>query len=194
MKVHFIRSGERRYSIRIERPDAPTLIMDPAPGYDPDMPHDMVHFIVEAALALKSGVFGQIAAGGDAGSFRLERDDSLSPKDRQRAARRQSEKGAQQLKAQGREGELSELAAFLFDIGWRSRSRPDSAAQRAALAEADRVRATLSAAERIRLDAAQPRIFADFERLSTAWRALNIGEALLLDWPSATILPSSSRT
>ncbi|WP_033073353.1 hypothetical protein [Sphingopyxis sp. MWB1] len=187
MKVHFIRSGERRYSIQIERRDAPTLIMDPAPGYDPDIPHDMVHFIVEAALGLKSGVFGQIAAGGDAGSFRLERDDRLSAKDRQRAARKQGEKGAKQLKAQGREGELSELAAFLFDIGWRIRSRPDSAAQRAALAEADRVRASLSQAERARINAAEPRIIADFDRLSIAWRALNVGEALVLDWPSGKI-------
>ena len=72
MKVHFIRSGERRYGMRIEREGAPVLVMDPAPGFDPDLPHDMVHFVVEAALGLKTGVFGQIAAGGDAGSFHVE--------------------------------------------------------------------------------------------------------------------------
>ena len=64
MKVHFIRSGERRYSMRIEREGLPVLVMDPAPGFDPDLPHDMVHFVVEAALGLRTGVFGQIAAGG----------------------------------------------------------------------------------------------------------------------------------
>lgn len=183
MKVHFFRSGERRYSMKIERADAPTLVMDPAPGFDPDVPHDMVHFVVEAALGLKSGVFGQIASGGDAGSFRVAADD-LSAKDRQRAARKQVAKGARLVKAQGREGELSELAAFLFDVDWRSQARADSAAQRAALSEAERTRASLSADERARIDAARPRVFADFERLSKAWRALRVGEALTLEWPT----------
>jgi len=185
MKVHFIRSGERRYSMRIERAGAPVLAMDPAPGFDPDLPHDMVHFVVEAALGLKTGVFGQIAAGGDAGSFHVEAGGALSAKERQRAARKQVAKGAKLIKTQGREGELSELAAFLFDIGWRSGTRPDSAAQRAALGEAERTRASLSVDERARIDAAQPQVFADFERLSKVWRALPVGGALILEWPSA---------
>src|SRR3546814_1417139 len=83
MKVHFSRSGERRYSMRIEREGLPVLVMDPAPGFDPDLPHDMVHFAVEAALGLKMGVFGQIAAGGDAGSFHVEAGGTLSAKERQ---------------------------------------------------------------------------------------------------------------
>ncbi|WP_448140437.1 hypothetical protein [Sphingopyxis fribergensis] len=184
MKVHFIRSGERRYGMRIERVDAPVLVMDPAPGFDPDVPHDMVHFVVEAALGLQNGVFGQIAAGGDAGSFHVEAGGALSAKERQRAARKQVQKGAKLIKAQGREGELSELAAFLFDIAWRSSTRPDSAAQRAALGEAERTRTSLSADERARIDAARQRVFADFDRLSAAWRALPVGEALVLEWPS----------
>jgi len=185
MKVHFIRSGERRYSMRIERAGLPVLVMDPAPGFDPDLPHDMVHFVVEAALGLKTGVFGQIAAGGDAGSFHVETGGALSAKERQRAARKQVAKGAKLIKGQGREGELSELAAFLFDIAWRSSTRPDSAAQRVALGEAERTRASLSTDERARIDAARPRVFADFGRLSKAWRALPIGGTLVLEWPSA---------
>ncbi|MGH6632149.1 hypothetical protein [Sphingopyxis sp.] len=104
MKVHFIRSGARRYGMRIERTNAPVLVMDPAPGFDPDLPHDMVHFVVEAALGLKTGVFGQIAAGGDAGSFHVEARGALSAKERQRAARKQVAKGAKLIKSQGREG------------------------------------------------------------------------------------------
>src|SRR5690606_12177832 len=184
MKVHFIRSGERRYGMRIEREGAPVLVMDPAPGFDPDLQHDMVHFVVEAALGLKTGVFGQIAAGGDAGSFHVEAGGALSAKDRQRAARKQVTKGAKLIKAQGREGELSELAAFLFDVAWRSSTRPDSAAQRAALGEAERTRSDLSPDERARIDAARPRVFEGFERLSKAWRALRVGEALVLEWPT----------
>ncbi|HET6525846.1 hypothetical protein [Sphingopyxis sp.] len=188
MKVHFIRSGERRYGMRIEREDAPVLVMDPAPGFDPDLPHDMVHFVVEAALGLKTGVFGQIAAGGDAGSFHVEAGGALPAKERQRAARKQVAKGAKLIKAQGREGELSELAAFLFDVGWRSGQRPDSAAQRVALGEAERTRAGLSPDERARIDAARPRVLADFERLSQAWRGLRVGDTLTLEWPSGRII------
>jgi hypothetical protein len=184
VRVHFVRSGERRYSMRIEREGAPVLVMDPAPGFDPDLPHDMVHFVVEAALGLKTGVFGQIAAGGDAGSFHVEAGGVLSAKERQRAARKQVAKGAKLVKAQGREGELSELAAFLFDVAWRSETRPDSAAQRAALGEAERTRQSLSADERAGIDAARPRVFADFDQLSRAWRALKMGDALILEWPS----------
>src|SRR3546814_20442724 len=77
--------------------------MDPAPGFDPDLPHDMVHFVVEAALGLKMGVFGQIAAGGDAGSFHVEAGGTLSAKERQRAVRKPVAKGAKLIKAQGRE-------------------------------------------------------------------------------------------
>lgn len=188
MKVHFIRSGERRYSMRIERAGFPVLVMDPAPGFDPDMPHDMVHFVVEAALGLKSGVFGQIAAGGDAGSFHVEAGGGLSAKERQRAARRQVAKGTKLIKAQGREGEMSELAAFLFDIAWRSSTRRDSPAQRAAVGEAERVRASLSTEECARIEAARSRVFAELERLSKAWRALRVGDALILEWPSGKIM------
>lgn len=185
MKVHFIRSGQRRYSMRIERAGLPVLVMDPAPGFDPDVPHDMVHFVVEAVLGLKGGVFGQIAAGGTAGSFHVETaDGKVDAREQRRTVRKQIEKGRKLIEAQGREGELSELAAFLFDIAWRSGHRPDSAEQRAALGEAERVRATLGADERAALDAARSAVFAAFDRLAADWRALHVGEALVLEWPT----------
>src|SRR5690242_16052491 len=43
--------------------------MDPAPGYDALLPHDMAHFVVENTLGLMGGVVGQIANGGHAGTF-----------------------------------------------------------------------------------------------------------------------------
>ncbi|AMU96330.1 hypothetical protein AOA14_17150 [Sphingopyxis terrae subsp. terrae NBRC 15098] len=184
MRVHFIRSGERRYAMRIDRASAPALVMDPAPGFDPDLPHDMVHFVAEALLGLKGGVFGQIAAGGDAGSFHIGAPEGADARTHCRAARKQAAKGAALMKGQGREGELSELAAFLFDIGWRSRTRSDSASQRAAVDEAARVRTTLSSDERARIDAVQVDVFAAFDTVSKAWRGLRCGEALVLEWPT----------
>ena len=185
MIVHFIRSGERRYSMRIERAGLPVLVMDPAPGFDVDVPHDLVHFVAEAMLGLKGGVFGQIAAGGTAGSFHVEvSGGKVDARERRRVVRKQASKGKKLVEAQGREGELSELAAFLFDIGWRSGHRPDGAGQRAALGEAERVRARLSADERAAVDAARPAIFAAFDRLAAEWRSLRVGEALILEWPT----------
>ena len=185
MRVDFIKSGARRYSVRVERGDAPSLVMDPAPGFDPDLPHDMVHLVAEGVLGLKAGVFGQIAAGGNAGGFRLEAAcGERDVKEHRRAVRKQAAKGQKLAREQGRDGELSDLAAFLFDVAWRRRSRPGSAAQQSALAEAERVRASLSPAERARLDAAAPRVFALFDTLSATWRGLSTGDILTLEWPT----------
>jgi len=45
--------------------------VNPAPGYDPVLPHDLQHFIVERALGIEGAVFGQLAAGGTAGTFHV---------------------------------------------------------------------------------------------------------------------------
>ncbi|HWW55370.1 MAG TPA: hypothetical protein VN047_00605, partial [Sphingopyxis sp.] len=109
-------------------------------------------------------------------------------REHRRAARKRAAKGRKLVQEQGRDGELSEIAAFLFDIAWRSDRRPDSAAQRAALGEAERTRAGLGADERARIDVAQPAVFDAFERVSKAWRALKVGEALTLEWPSGYLI------
>jgi len=41
----------------------PQLAPRPGPGYDDHLPHDAVHFLVEAEARLFGGVFGRIAAG-----------------------------------------------------------------------------------------------------------------------------------
>ena len=69
MDVTFKRTAERRYAVIVERPGAPTLIMHPAPGYDARLPHDLAHFIAERDEGIEHGIFGQLAAGGHAGTF-----------------------------------------------------------------------------------------------------------------------------
>lgn len=54
----------------------PVQSLSPAPGYDDHIPHDLVHSVVEAELALQSGVFGRAARGG--GTF------IAAPADRER--------------------------------------------------------------------------------------------------------------
>ena len=67
MFVTFLRAGERRYSVRVAVEGEPVLELNTAPGYDPLMPHDLQHFIVERALGIEGGVYGQLAAGRTAG-------------------------------------------------------------------------------------------------------------------------------
>lgn len=70
MEVTFRRTGERRYAV-VARPDRrPPVTMNPAPGFDPRLPHDLVHYAVEREHRIELGVFGQLAAGGNLRTFR----------------------------------------------------------------------------------------------------------------------------
>lgn len=64
MRVIFRRTGARRYAVVVEMPGEATQTMNPAPGFDENIPHDLVHYVVEAALGLDAGVFGRAARGG----------------------------------------------------------------------------------------------------------------------------------
>lgn len=88
MIIVFRRTGQRRYSIEAQRPGFPELVMDPAPGYDKLIPHDMMHLVVECRLGLTRGVFGQLAAGGDAGTFHLPLKHDKSSRETARARSR----------------------------------------------------------------------------------------------------------
>jgi hypothetical protein len=70
MEVTFRRTGERRYAVVAEPDGHPAVTMDPAPGFDPRLPHDLVHYAVEREHGIELGVFGQLAAGGNLRTFR----------------------------------------------------------------------------------------------------------------------------
>lgn len=67
MMVSVVKTGERRYGVLVQRERFPELAIDPAPGYHAYLPHDLLHFVAEAEWKLDGAVFGQLAAGGDAG-------------------------------------------------------------------------------------------------------------------------------
>jgi len=69
MRVQFHKTDERRYGVVILRDGGEPLRMPTAPGNDPLMPHDLQHFIAEQELGIELGIFGQVAAGGTAGTF-----------------------------------------------------------------------------------------------------------------------------
>ena len=63
MEVTFTKLQGRRYLMTVVRERGPELAPRQGPGYNDYLPHDAVHFIVEAEAALSGGVFGRVAAG-----------------------------------------------------------------------------------------------------------------------------------
>ncbi len=187
MDVFFRRTGQHRYAIRVERPGLPVLVMDPAPGYDPLMPHDLTHMIVEAALGLQGGVFGQLAAGGDAGTFHPAPESGGSSRQELRQRRRLVARGKKLAQANREDGELSEQASYVCLSEWHVRSASPERRRigRAMLDQARQVRAAAGAGKgRRALDArAIDRICRLLDDLSARWSRLRVGESLAVRWP-----------
>jgi hypothetical protein len=115
MQVTFKRTAERRYGVWIERPGAPPLVMHPAPGYDPEIPHDLAHLVVERECGIAHGVFGQVADGGTAGTF--HREDG-------RVDRELARRGKRLLRRHEQDLVTSEQLAQGAMLAWRKRERP----------------------------------------------------------------------
>ena len=190
MQVLFRRTGQRRYGVEVRRVQYPDVGMDPAPGYDPLMPHDILHMVVESELRLTRGVFGQLAAGGDAGTFTRD----LEPQGLQRASsrrmRRTRRRGTKLRREGHEESAQSERAAFILWFEWLARSS-DPGRQRLAKTKAWRaqqVRATCSAAE---TNSFTPKIIARIcrrlDEIGRLWSELALGEAVAVGWPDLSV-------
>jgi hypothetical protein len=185
MEVQFHRTGERRYAIKICRKDLPSVVMDPAPGYDPLMPHDLLHFVVERELGLRRGVFGQIAEGGNAGTFHHLPSAGENRREAARLRRRASKRG-DKLRREGRqESALSEHATYLCLYEWLARStdpeRRKLARQMAPLIKPGR---DVSSAPDLALN--EPllaKICQRLDDLSARWTSLDIGQSFSVEWP-----------
>lgn len=172
MNVAFRRTGARRYAVIVTLPGEPPRVMDPAPGYDDDIPHDLVHYLVEAELGLTLGVYGSAARG--AGTFVRTSDGTGSARERARAQRQQRRR-EQALRAHDVEhaGEMarSERLAGVCDVVWRRKhgQKPDAGRAGPLMRAED-----TDSVERVvaRLDAVAP-----------LWRALPVGAQLVFEWP-----------
>lgn len=185
MEVTFTRTGPRRYAVRADRPGFPTVEMNPAPGYDPYLPHDLIHFVVEAELGLPLGVFGQLAAGGDAGSFYLP-PNQLGSRERSRSQRRTKRRGGALLRAGRRDAERSEQAASICQYEWLRRSSHSELRAKARIM-APYIR-TLSSAfdgDLLSRDAID-RICKRLDVVSAEWRQLSEGGSLTVTWVGAS--------
>jgi hypothetical protein len=175
MYVAFRRTGTRRYAVIVTLTGQPSRAMDPAPGYDDDIPHDLVHYLVEAELGLTYGVYGSAARGG--GTF-------IATSEREGTAR---ERAREQRKQQRRERSLrthderhaaemahSERLALLCDVTWRRKQgqRPEPG-RAAPVVAAD--------------DAADvARVVARLSAVAPLWRELPVGGELVFEWPRVT--------
>jgi hypothetical protein len=162
------RKLDRRYEVEIARERGAPLVPRGAPGFDPDMPHDLAHFLVEEQFEIRLGIFGQLAAGGG-GMF------APHPRDRTGCGAR----SAQRLNAIGRaDSLLSERLVQVCVTEWRRRSadgvcRP--AAVPGALATDDEI------------DSAVARL----QDVAAQWRALPVGGALTLTWPDRLVFDAA---
>ncbi len=127
--------------------------MEPAPGYDARMPHDMAHFIVENELGIKGGVFGQLAAGGSARTF------IPIDVDKQRKLRR---RGKRIATTNQNDALLSERLVFVAGEVWQNK------AEAASFKEVP--------TEDI------ARVVRQFDVASAIWSKLSVGESMTLVW------------
>jgi hypothetical protein len=152
MNVTFTRTGERRYRVSVEGPGIEPSYMDPAPGYDERLPHDAAHFIVENELGINGGVFGQLAAGGTANTFRC--DTSKKP-------RKTKKRGREMAKANRDDALFSEHAVYAAQSRWEKQDIiPDTKIQPADI----------------------ERIIVEFEAFAAAWEELPVGGSVTLLW------------
>ena len=182
MFVTFVRTGERRYAVRAAVEGKAVVEMSPAPGYDPLVPHDLQHFIVERALGIEGAVFGQLAAGGTAGTFHV-----VGAGGGPRRARENRKRAGKQAKLTFHRDDpaRSERATYVCWHSWLSQSNdPTLRAKARAMQEAvRRMLQGMPADERALYSAAkQAEIRAEFERLSERWSKLSVGESLTEPW------------
>lgn len=172
MQVIFRRTGERRYAVVLEIPGKAAQMMSPAPGFDPHIPHDLVHYVVEAELGLAGGVFGRAARGG--GTF-YQAETAANAREQARNRRKQARRERALRCERVNEEQLaaSERLAYLSDIAWRRRhgQRPDAAFSHSSSA--------ISALEAARVE----RVVTRLDQLAPRWNQLLVAEELAFTWP-----------
>lgn len=154
MNVTFTRTAERRYRVSVEGPGVVSSWMEPAPGYDARLPHDMAHFVVENELGIAGGIFGQLAAGGHARTFH--------PTDEQ-TSRKVVRRGKRISITNRDDATLSEKVVYLACRTWNS-GRP--AAHPFEVVSAEDI----------------GRVCRTFDAVSTIWSGLAVGESMTLVW------------
>lgn len=166
MDVTFTKVHGRRYRMTVVRERGPELAPRQGPGYDDYLPHDAVHFLVEAEAGLSGGVFGRIADGRNNIFW------AADPAVRKRQARREAKRppSAAEHADMARSETLSSLCQPLWQLRAGQRSAlPDwFSSMKPGIGESPLVERIL-----LRLDA-----------FAARWYALPVGGSVTLSWPS----------
>lgn len=173
MEVRFERTGERRYATVIVGPGRSPRRTEPAPGFDDHIPHDLVHYLVEAELGLAHGVYGRAAAGG--GGFLATTETPGDPRRRAREQRRLRKRETSLRRADPGDMARSERIAGLVDLAWRRR------AGAATPAWADRT--PIPPDDQPLVD----RVLGHLDEVAPRWHALPVGGALVFTWPATKV-------
>lgn len=185
MQVIFKKTGERRYGVIIKRENLPDLEMNPAPGFDPLMPHDLLHFLVEQELGLKKGIFGQIAAGGTAGTFHQTSAENSDKRATSRLHRKTAKRGKKLLKDNLDDCAKSERATYICLYDWLAHSSDENLKARAREIKVG-VESTfgqMSETERASFSKEKlAEIRNGMDELSKSWSTLKVNESITLDW------------
>ncbi|GGV32849.1 hypothetical protein GCM10010182_65600 [Actinomadura cremea] len=171
MDVTFERTGHRRYATIVALPGRPPRRLDPAPGYDDHIPHDLVHYLAEAELGLTRGVFGRAAAGG--GGFLETAEVPGDRRARARAQRRLKKRESSLGQADAGDMATSEELAGLCAIAWWRRHGAK----------------TPAGGEHVQIPAehaaAVDRIVDRLDEAARLWHGLPVGGGVTYTWPHA---------
>jgi hypothetical protein len=191
MEVIFQRTGQRRYRVEVRRPELPAVEMNPAPGYDDLVPHDMMHLVVESQLGLERGIFGQLAAGG--GTFHVIPERSTTVREAARQRRRMNQRGEKMMRDGRADCERSEAAVYVCWQEWLARSNSNGA-RRVAQTTSDQATTPVSKTPSLP-NLSQDKlkqIFHHLDELSLYWSRLNIGDSMKVHWPDLSVSPVDS--
>jgi hypothetical protein len=165
MDVTFTKESGRRYLMTVVRERGPELAPRHGPGYHDYLPHDAVHFLVEAEASLTGGAFGRIAAGQS--NMFWPTDNRLLRHQKRREAKRKT--SAAEHAQMGRSEDLASFCAALWDLRAGHRDEPPLWVDRVP-PEDQESRLT-------------ERILARLDEFAARWHALPPGGSITLTWP-----------
>jgi hypothetical protein len=152
LRATFVRTAGERDRVYVTRSDG-TEVSWSFPTYGDGLPHDLVHWVVEACCGLRSGFWARVDGGADPGAIN---------------ARANREGGRQKYTAFGSEQDELYVAEALAAAGWWRESATEEE-----LRESVRVQCDRWGASPFDLSAEQTRqVRRTLESLERQWRAL----------------------
>lgn len=152
MKVTFTKTGNRRYRVSVDGSGVVSSFIEPAAGFDPKLPHDLAHFIVENELNIMGCIFGPLSNGGN--GFR-----PVDETKKQKSTKRENPN----RRLNQKEAEMTERIIDIAFHQWTGRKYTG---------------ALVKDATKTNIDL----ICRKFDEVSEVWSKLHIGESMTLEW------------